>query len=219
MDTHSIGSQISEARKLRGLSQEQVAEAIDIGQSTLDRIEKGDFKRIPSKLHALATYLGLVYEELDPELGGAVAPPPGAMIRQVLGTRDEFKVFASAEGGPGEIIISTDPVDFMPRPSIVANVREAYGLIITGTSMFPEFRHGETAIVNPLLPIQPGEVHVFYAEREGTARATIKELRRQTEDSWLVTQHNPPEGRPKDFPLKRKDWRWAHRVLGKYSRR
>lgn len=218
MDTHAIGTKILEARRRRNLTQEQVGEAIDIGQSTLDRIEKGDFKRIPSKLHALATYLGLVYEELDPELGGGSAPPPGAIVRQVLGDND-FKVYASAEGGPGEIIISTDPVDFMPRPSIVANVREAYGLIITGTSMFPEFRHGETAIVNPLLPIQPNEVHVFYAEREGTARATIKELRRQTEESWLVTQHNPPEGRPRDFALKRKDWRWAHRVLGKYSRR
>lgn len=85
--------------------------------------------------------------------------------------------------------------------------------------MIPEFKHGETAIVNPLMPLQPGESAIFYAEREGSARATIKEYRRQTEGLWLVTQHNPPAGEKNDFTLSRKEWQWAHRVMGKYSRR
>lgn len=218
MDTIQIGKMIRETRENKGLSQEDVAEVVGGGQSTIARIEQGDWKRIPTALPAIAKMLGIPLEGLDPELAGLPAAGPGSLVAKVLGAED-FKVYASAEGGPGEIILSTDPIEVIPRPSVVVNIREAYGLIITGTSMFPEYRHGETAIVNPLLPFQPGEVHIFYAEREGAARASIKELRRATPDNWLVTQHNPPEGKSKDFSMPRREWRWIHRVLGKYSRR
>ena len=46
---------------------------------------------------------------------------------------------------------------------------------------------------------------------------TIKFLRRATPDKWQVSQHNPPEGAAKDFALSRKEWQWAHRVIGKYA--
>lgn len=218
MDTVHIGKMIRETRENKGLSQEEIAEVVGGGQSTIGRIEAGDWKRIPSALPAIVKMLGLSLEQLDPELAGLPPPGPGSLVSNVLGD-ENFKVYASAEGGPGEIILSTDPIEVIPRPLVVANIREAYGIVITGTSMFPEFRHGETAIVNPLLPFQPGEVHIFYAEREAAARASIKELRRATADNWLVTQHNPPEGKSKDFAMPRREWRWIHRVLGKYSRR
>lgn len=218
MDTVEIGKRLRDARERRGLSQEEVAEVVGGGQTTVGRIEAGEWKRLPTALGAMARLYGVAIEDLDPELAGAPIPLPGTIVPKVLGAED-FKVYASVEGGPGEIIMSTDPIEVIPRPLIVANIREAYGLIITGTSMFPEYRHGETAIVNPTLPFQPGEVHIFYAEREDAARASIKELRRATTDNWLVTQHNPPEGKSKDFTMSRREWRWVHRVLGKYSRR
>lgn len=218
MDTIQIGKMIRETRENKGLSQEDVAEVVGGGQSTIGRIEAGEWKRVPSALPAIVKMLGLSLEQLDPELAGLPPPAPGSLVANVLGD-ENFKVYASAEGGPGEIILSTDPIEVIPRPLVVANIREAYGIVITGSSMFPEFRHGETAIVNPLLPFQPGEVHIFYSERESAARASIKELRRATADNWLVTQHNPPEGKSKDFAMPRREWRWIHRVLGKYSRR
>lgn len=220
MDAKEVGTRIRNARELKGLSQEDVAEVVGGGQSTIGRIENGEFKRMPSVLPAIARLLELPMEELDPDLAGIAPPAPGSIVPggKLLG-RNDWPVHASAEGGPGQIIITTDPIEFAPRPGIVENVRESYGLIITGTSMVPEFKHGETAIVNPLMPLQPGESAIFYAEREGSARATIKEYRRQTETHWLVTQHNPPAGEKSDFSLSRKEWQWAHRVMGKYSRR
>lgn len=219
MDSKEVGTRIRNARELKGLSQEDVAAVVGGGQSTIGRIENGEFKRMPSQLPAIARFLGLPMDDLDPELA-EIAPAVGTIIpeRKILG-RNDWPVHASAEGGPGQIIITTEPIEFAPRPGIVENVRESYGLIITGTSMVPEFKHGETAIVNPLMPLQPGESAIFYAEREGSARATIKEYRRQTESQWLVTQHNPPPGEKNDFTLSRKEWQWAHRVMGKYSRR
>jgi len=95
----------------------------------------------------------------------------------------------SARGASGRrlVIRSTDPIDFIPRPAPVAHVREAYGLVITGESMVPEYKPGETALINPLLPVMGGEVHVFYSDLQGEARATIKHLRRATATEWLVT--------------------------------
>ena len=133
--------------------------------------------------------------------------------------RPDFRVYASAQGGPGEIIRSIEPVDFIPRPSHLLHVRDAYGLLVTGDSMSPEYKNGEMAIVEPSLPMVPAEVYIFYAEKEGEARATIKHLRRATAERWLVTQHNPPDGQPHDFSLSRKEWGIAHRVTGKLARR
>ncbi len=77
----------------------------------------------------------------------------------------DFPVHASAEGGEGQIIVSSDPVDFMPRPAPLVHTVNAYGLLVVGTSMEPEYRHGDTALVNPNLPVINGEVYIFYAER------------------------------------------------------
>lgn len=211
MTPKEVGETIRDARDRKRWSQETLAkEAGGVGQSTIDRVEKGQFKRMPSVLPALCTALGIPLPDLD----GRTASLPG---NRVTGDRD-FPVYASAEGGAGEIIRSTDPIDFIPRPSPVAHVKEAYGLVITGESMWPEFKPGETALINPLLPVLGDEVHVFYSELEGEARASIKHLRRATPTEWLVTQHNPPRGKSKDFALSRREWRWAHRVFGKHSR-
>jgi phage repressor protein C with HTH and peptisase S24 domain len=213
------GEIIRRAREARGWSQAQLANRVGISQPAIKKIEAGDIRH--SKfLPKIAQVLGLSLGELDPTLTQVTLPPAqeAAAGRGLLGERD-FPVHASAEGGPGQIIVSHDAVDFMERPAPLIHVRDSYGLLITGTSMEPEYRQGDTALVNPHLPIVTGEVYIFYAEKAGEARATIKYLRRQTADKWLVSQHNPPDGMAKDFALVRKEWQWAHRVIGKYSRR
>jgi transcriptional regulator with XRE-family HTH domain len=210
-----IGEVIQNARDRRGWSQEELArQAGGVGQSTIDRIEKGQFKRMPSDLPRLCSALGIPLPDLE---DGRATPPTFLPRAKIMGDQN-FPVYASAEGGPGEIIRSTEPMDWIPRPAPVAHVKEAYGLLITGTSMAPEFKPGEMALVNPLLPVVGGEVYIFYSELNGEARATIKELRRAAADTWHVSQHNPPPRKPKDFTLPRSEWRWAHRVFGKHSR-
>jgi phage repressor protein C with HTH and peptisase S24 domain len=110
-------------------------------------------------------------------------------------------------------------MEVIPRPSPVAGVRDAYAVYITGGSMVPEFEPGDLAIVNPNLPPIAGVTCIFYGEIAGTAHATIKRLRRQTSDAWLVRQWNPPEGMEADFSLPRSDWPICHRTVGKHSRR
>lgn len=214
------GDHIREAREARGWSQADLARQVGISQPAIKKIEASD--TLHSKfLPRIAQLLDLDLAVLDRSLSGGLALP-GLPTAAPFGdaaprAARDFPVYASVEGGPGEIIVS-DAIDFVLRPGPLAHVRGAYGLLVVGTSMEPEYRPGDTALVNPRLPVIGGEVYIFYSEREGEARATIKHLRRATADKWQVTQHNPPPGSPRDFALLRKEWQWAHRVQGKYSR-
>lgn len=209
------GEIIKAEREKRGWSQADLGRRVGISQVAVKKIEGGQTRQ--SKFLArVALELGLDLAQVDPAMAREPVPgAAGAIIdrRQIYGPTD-FRIYAAAEGGPGEIIRSSDPVDWQPRPQPVAHVKDAYGLYVVGESMAPEYRPGDIALINPTLPQIGGEVYVFYAEKEGEARATIKHLRRATADKWLVSQHN----KPKDFDLSRCEWQWAHRVIGKYSR-
>lgn len=209
------GDKIRQRREARDMSQADLGRKVGCSQATILKIEAGETVR--------SKYLALIAVELDIPLGevdpayAALEKPVG--LGQIPGDRlilpgNDFPIYASAEGGPGEIVRSSDPIDFVPRPAPVQHVREAYGLVVTGTSMVNEFRPGETLLINPRAPIIGGESYVFYSEFQGEARATVKNLRRATPDSWFVTQWNPA----KDFTLKKTEWTICHRVIGKYSR-
>lgn len=212
------GERVKRAREARDWSQDDLARRIGISQPAIKKIEDGTTAQ--SKfLPQVARALDLDISDLVP--GPLIAPGNHDTLpaSQIMTPDKDFPIHASAEGGAGTIIVSSDAVDFMPRPTPLQHTKDAYGLFIVGTSMEPEFRQGDMALVNPHLAPVGGEVYVFYAEKEGEARATIKHLRRATEDKWLVSQHNPPAGSSCDFTLSRREWQWAHRVIGKYSRR
>jgi len=212
------GEIIRRKREEQGWSQAQLGNRVGISQPAIKKIEAGD-SRHSKFLPKIAQVLGIPLSDLDLSLSGGVPAPASESMPagRIQGERD-FPVHASAEGGPGQIIVSHEAVDFMARPGKLIHVRDSYGLLITGTSMEPEYRQGDTALVNPHLPVIQGEVYIFYAEKAGEARATIKFLRRASADKWLLSQHNPPDGMAKDFTLTRREWQWAHRVIGKYSR-
>jgi phage repressor protein C with HTH and peptisase S24 domain len=217
MDEGQPGEIIRRKREEIGWSQAQLANRVGISQPAIKKIEAGDSKH--SKfLPKIAQVLGIPLTDLDRTLRNEPLPPISDVLpaKRILGERD-FPVHASAEGGPGQIIVVAEAVDFMARPAPLIHVRDSYGIIVNGTSMEPEYRPGDTALVNPHLPVLAGHVYIFYAEKAGEARATIKYLRRATPDKWQVSQHNPPDGAAEDFALSRKEWQWAHRVIGKYA--
>jgi phage repressor protein C with HTH and peptisase S24 domain len=221
-DPMKIGQNIRRRREELRLSQADLGEQVGVSQATIDKIEAGHTAR-SRYLALIAVKLGLPLEEIDPGLAalsaaGALKAPVIPGIELMGGDRD-FPIHASAEGGQGQIIVSTDAVDFMPRPAPLAHVKGAYGLYITGESMVPEFEPGDVALVNPHLPLVNDVTCIFYGERDGATRATIKRLVRQTPEVWHVKQWNPPEGMKAQFTLAKSDWQLCHRTLGKYSRR
>jgi len=145
----------------------------------------------------------------------SLAQIPGS---QLVGERD-LPVFGTSQGGKGAVIVTSDPVDWVARPEPLARVKDGYGIIITEDSMAPEFRSGDIALVNPHLPARAGDTCVFRSDMpDHTILSCIKFLRRQTADSWHVTEWNSDEGKKRDFTLKKAEWQTCHVTVGKYSR-
>ena len=211
------GEIIRQAREIRKWSQKELGNRVGISQVAIKKIEAG--ATVQSKfLPKIAQVLDLDLSELDTSLFGGMLPnqplglPP---VADPYGPKD-FRIYSAAEGGPGEIIRSVEPVDWWPRPIEVQQVKGAYGMYIVGESMVPEFEPGQVAVVNPNVPLVASKPYIFYAETEdGTVRATVKRLRRQTGEAWHVTQHNPAKGQKNDFTLSRSLWRVAHRIVGR----
>lgn len=210
MNPKDIGEIVRLAREAKGWSQAQLAAAVGVKQASIWYTESGKVAR-SRFLPEIARELGI-----PPEKVGLPAEGMPPTDRQIFAPGRDFPIYASAEGGPGEIIRSADPIDWYPRPAPVAHVKTAYGLLVVGDSMSPEFEPGDMALVNPMLPPLAGKPCIFYADHDGEARATIKRFLRSTPTAWVVFQHNPPRGSSHEFQLPKKEWNICHRVLGKY---
>lgn len=129
--------------------------------------------------------------------------------------RIRLPVYAGAAGGLGKIIVSPDIVDRVDMPAALADVRGAYGIMLGGESMIPEYWEGDIAWVNPNLRPMRGKNHIFYHTPPlgEEAEAIIKRLNGWNDREWDLQQWNPP----KQFKEARKIWPICHRVVGKYD--
>jgi len=217
-DDTAAGEMVREARERKGWTQADLAKRVGGRQQTIGKIEKG-LVRYSRLFPGIARELGIEPEKLMPELATQnsheqLIPEPEVFRKG----HQDFPVHASAEGGLGEIIVSSDPVAWVIRPTPLVGVTRSYGIIVVGESMVPEFWPGDTALINPHLPPERGATFVFYGERDGEVRATVKHLLRWSETVWHLRQWNPPKGQKTDFTLPRSEWTKAHRVVGKYSK-
>ncbi|HXJ59409.1 MAG TPA: S24 family peptidase [Verrucomicrobiae bacterium] len=138
---------------------------------------------------------------------------------QLIGERD-LPVFATSQGGKGAIVLSSDPVDWVARPEPLARVKDGYGVMVTGDSMFPALEPGDIVHVHPHRPPRDGSTCIFQAHRaDGTVLSSIKYLRRQTADTWYVKEWNS-DGKltPREFTMRKSEWQICHVMVGKYSR-
>jgi phage repressor protein C with HTH and peptisase S24 domain len=205
------GDEIKAARTARGLSQRALGDAVGCSQPAIKAIEDGT--TIDSRYEEKARrFLGLKPKmsfDADPVV--ALTPPEG----EIFGPRD-LKLFAAAECGTGEMVVSNEPIEFLPRPWYLGQV-EGYAVLIVGESMVPSFRPGQIAIINPRLPAMKGRDTLFRREGEdGTFVAMIKHLVKWTQTEWCVEQFNPQDGQERFFALDRKVWT-PHRIVGRYD--
>lgn len=209
-----------------GKTQEKFGESIGVSAQAVNQWLKGktepgmdSLRKISEKYNVDINWLA--YGEGTGEMPRSYPQPskddlttfPVSRVEAPLGARD-LPVFAAVEGGDGELVVSTEPVDLVPRPWYMGEVKDGYGVIVTGESMVPAYEPGDTAIVNPRLPYMRGKVHIFTCESDNSHfRASIKTLVKVTETEWIVEQHNPP----KTYSLPRSIWTHARRVVGKYN--
>lgn len=218
-----LGESIRRRRRALKLSQARLAvlatehAQVEINQQDIHRIEHGAFSRA---LPAIRQTLDILEGSPPPEPMAPVTPRAGLLPKPLPSSRGDLPVYASARGGPGEILFNYDPVDFVGRPDPVANVRDAYAMYIVGDSMEPALEQGDLAYVNPHLPARPGADVLIFRAWEGEFAAVVKRLVRPAAETttgrWVCKQFNPV----KQLEYKRVEWPKCHVIVFKqYSGR
>lgn len=213
------------ARTKKGWSQTKLAKRIGVSQQTIDKIENGKSKT-SRYIARIAAALDVEPGHLDPDYVLApqeVEEPSTMAVRPqpvLISASERMPVYASAEGsnGDGALILEVDPIEYVPKPQPLENVRNAYGILIEGESMEPAYEAGDTAWINPVLGPRRNTDVILYVNDDmgsGEKRAVIKRLVTWNDTHWTLRQYNPP----KDFQLPRDPWRVCHRVIGKLSKR
>jgi len=239
----TLGERVKTERKAKGWSQAELARRVtragySITQGGIAQIERrGDTE--PKSIVQLAQALGLSVNWLQSIKGDKTArpmaddddaqlglPEPGGRRRRpadaasaaqrAMTGRPPLQVFASAQGGSeGAMILSNEPVSWIPRDPRLEGVADAYGCFVSGDSMEPAYERGNLLLVHPSADVSPGDDCVFLREdKDGTRYVLIKRLVRRNEASWTVKQYNPA----KTYTLPRREWQKAHLVIGKYNR-
>lgn len=114
----------------------------------------------------------------------------GAQSLPILGTAMGSIIHENFEG----FRFDGAELGFTGRPPILANVPDAYALIVMGDSMYPMHPPGERRLVNPRWPTAPGNTVVVITKlwEDDPGQAYIKILRRRTQQSIVLEQLNPP---------------------------
>lgn len=154
----TLAERLRHARRERGYTQLQLAEAAEVRQSDISKLERGDSLKT-SNLVRIARALSVSPEWLDtgegvmlPGPASNVAPAPALsparlipVVGHVKGGPDGFLEEMQYPVGHGEGFVmywTKDP--------------EAYALRIRGDSMHPRYRAGEFIVVTPSIEAQQG---------------------------------------------------------------
>ncbi|TAL38892.1 MAG: helix-turn-helix transcriptional regulator [Alphaproteobacteria bacterium] len=215
-----LGKRVRIHREAHGLSQEDLAKKVGVKQATIDKIERGLTVRTRFLPEIAAALYVKPQDLINPRTEFPIpGPQPVNLETDILpaGNREhgDLPVYASAQGGPGEMLITYDPIDYVTRPEPLASVRDGYAMYVVGDSMSPAFEQGDLIMVNPHVPYRPTDDVAIFKKVNGESAAIVKRLVRATADQWTLMQFTPA----KTFSLSRKEWPQCHVIVGKYSRR
>lgn len=198
---------LRELRETRNWSQQKLADEVSrtgppCGQPDIARLESGKKKMTMDWMVRLGRAL-----DVDPKVfldapGGKDTPvlrlPGGDVAIGPRSTpainprdgRDMIPVRSAVRGGDQEMFLHDGPIDWVPRPYSLLNVREPYALYMVGESMLPRFRPGQRLYVNPHRPIIAGYGAVVTKTNNAVM---VKEYVRKTNAALHLRQYNPDE--------------------------
>ncbi|WP_223478720.1 XRE family transcriptional regulator [Oricola indica] len=119
-------------------------------------------------------------------------------------------VYGLAAGSvTGMLTMTNDAIEEVPSPEVLARVRDAYAVIVTGSSMEPRYTAGDYVFVHPHKPIRQGDHVIIQEARDGGTVVSIKRFERLTDTHLVTVQYNPPE----EVKFPRDQITAMHRVL------
>lgn len=180
------GETIAAIRKRLGITQQELADRLDVEQPTVQRWEKGVREPNMTKLSELAKALGV-----EPgELFGAGFVPAGPRLfvkgEVAAGVWREALEWAEDEWQ-----------SFTGRGDVNADVQHRFGLRVIGPSMnevYPEGTIVECVSVFGRAEIEPGKRVIILRKRaDGQVEATVKELQADEDgELWAVPRSTNP---------------------------
>lgn len=144
-----FGRRIADARKRKGLTQEELGRLVSVSQRTISNIEKGTREPSLPVLRHLMRVLGL---SSDAALDLPPSPPRGlreelagylARVPYEVEIYEDLDVAAAMGAG-------SEPLDRIPLPArIRTSSRELYGFRARGESLVPYVLPGDILIIDP----------------------------------------------------------------------
>lgn len=198
----NLAETIKVRRAAKSYSQADLAKKAGVSQQLINALEHGTVgttKFIPE----LAAALGCKVEELEPRFGSSMWPK--AFSSGNKGSANELPIYSAQElpAFPRCAGLSSEPVDFMNRPSHLKNVRDCYAVFVAEDLMFPEFERGDIAIINPLPPPIAGTTCNFSRDNDGMRISKIRRLESFTPQEWRIMAWNGRPGQVTNTSLNR----------------
>ena len=175
MSNNNVGQRIFEARKRRKISRKEVADFLQVHETTIKRYEDGNTKKLPTdRLEKIAKYLNTSIEYL---MGWEEEQKPQGIKIPVLGT--------VAAGIP--ISAVEDILDYEEIPQTWKNQGEFFGLKIKGDSMKPDINDGDTVIVKQQSTANNGDVVIALVNGDD---ATCKKFEKLDNGIMLISNNS-----------------------------
>ncbi len=175
MSNSNVGQRIFEARKRRKISRKEIADFLQVHETTIKRYEDGNTKKLPTdRLEKIAKYLNTSIEYL---MGWEEEQKPHGVKIPVLGTV------------PAGIPISAveDILDYEEIPKSWENQGAFFGLKIKGDSMRPILTDGDIVIVRKQSTADNGDTVIAMVNGDD---ATCKRYERSNNGIMLIPNNS-----------------------------
>lgn len=175
MSNSNVGQRIFEARKRRKISRKEVADFLQVHETTIKRYEDGNTKKLPTdRLEKIAKYLNTSIEYL---MGWEEEQKPQGIKIPVLGT--------VAAGIP--ISAVEDVLGYEEIPQSWENQGDFFGLKIKGDSMYPTLEDGDVVIVRKQTTADNGDTVIVMVNGDD---ATCKRYERSNNGIMLIPNNS-----------------------------
>lgn len=175
MKETNVGQRIFEARKRRKISRKEIADFLQVHETTIKRYEDGNTKKLPTdRLEKIAKYLNTSIEYL---MGWEEEQKPQGIKIPVLGT--------VAAGIP--ISAVEDILDYEEIPKSWENQGEFFGLKIKGDSMLPILTDGDIVIVRKQSTADNGDTVIAMVNGDD---ATCKKFEKLDNGIMLISNNS-----------------------------
>ncbi|WP_455937117.1 LexA family protein [Gemella morbillorum] len=179
MKESNVGQRIFQARKRRKITRKEIADFLQVHETTIKRYEDGDTKKLPTdRLEKIAKYLNT---SIDYLMGWDDEQSPQGIQIPVLGSVPAGIPITAVE----------DILDYEEIPQSWANQGEFFGLKIKGDSMEPRMISGDVAIVKQQSDADSGDVVIALVNGN---EATCKKLEKTNNGIMLIstnTKYSP----------------------------